>query len=76
MKVKVYFHIHDKETSMLFDSKEFGCIEYFDDVWSIRYKNIEEAILSSYIKPGGGGFNSLKDFRKSNYGKLIYLGEL
>ena len=76
INIKVYFQVNDKETSFMFESKEFGCVEYFDDTWSTRYKNVKEAILSSYISPSGHSFKTLKEFRESNYGKIIYLGEL
>jgi len=75
MKIKVYLYEIDcgyVESSLVFASKEFGWMEYYDnyDTHSpLVFKSKKDMIENSY-----NGTDKQAIFEK--YGKLTYLGEL
>ena len=70
MKIKVYLH-HTQtgrnkyDETIIFASKEFGWLEFYEDFSPTCFKNKKELIET---------YKSVKEFKK--YGNLTYIGEL
>jgi len=76
MKVKVYYHIWEAgrgyEETLIFQSNEFGLMEYFDSGDPLIFKSKTDLICGTFN--ANDKESKIAMFKK--YSKFVYLGEL